>query len=223
MPRELAKRVDITTLVRMDTERVRIMEKMTSQIQKEVALSKKTILVVDSMEDSAAASNRRTVLKELRKQMENKRLEFGRIIKEFGKGWDAFFKEPIKPAEDEISRLQELELVYVQKCRELERKAEEERQAEIKRREAIQKAHEEKGHKVDETPRESLIPEVQTAKTMTLTKTLDYWTYEVIDESQVPREYLTVDTVKINQVIKRKDKPVREIPGLKIYKQTTIR
>ncbi len=48
------------------------------------------------------------------------------------------------------------------------------------------------------------------------------WTFEVQDESQVPREYLAVDQKKIRQAVKD---GVREIPGVNIYQehQTAIR
>jgi hypothetical protein len=48
------------------------------------------------------------------------------------------------------------------------------------------------------------------------------WTYEIQEESQIPREYLVVDQKKIRQAVKD---GIREIPGVKIYQdtQTVIR
>lgn len=43
------------------------------------------------------------------------------------------------------------------------------------------------------------------------------WTAEVVDESQIPREFLTVDTKKINAVVKA---GVREIAGVRIYEKS---
>lgn len=40
------------------------------------------------------------------------------------------------------------------------------------------------------------------------------WKAEIIDETKIPREYLTPDTVKINQAVRS---GTREIPGVKIY------
>ena len=43
------------------------------------------------------------------------------------------------------------------------------------------------------------------------------WTFDIIDESLVPREYMTINTGKIRDAIKM---GVREIPGIKIYQTT---
>ncbi len=46
------------------------------------------------------------------------------------------------------------------------------------------------------------------------------WAYDIIDESQVPREYLELNAVKVTQAIKAGK---RQIPGLKIYEKTMVR
>ena len=43
------------------------------------------------------------------------------------------------------------------------------------------------------------------------------WTYEVTDESQIPREYLTIDHKKINRAVKD---GARNIPGVNIYQES---
>jgi cell fate (sporulation/competence/biofilm development) regulator YlbF (YheA/YmcA/DUF963 family) len=45
------------------------------------------------------------------------------------------------------------------------------------------------------------------------------WRFEVIDESQVPREYLVVDEKKIRAVVKA---GVRSIPGVRIYEDVDV-
>lgn len=45
------------------------------------------------------------------------------------------------------------------------------------------------------------------------------WAYDIIDESQVPREYLELNAVKVTQAIKAGK---RQIPGLKIYEKTIV-
>jgi hypothetical protein len=42
------------------------------------------------------------------------------------------------------------------------------------------------------------------------------WTYRVVDESQVPREYLAIDSAKVREAIRG---GVREISGLEIYQE----
>lgn len=46
------------------------------------------------------------------------------------------------------------------------------------------------------------------------------WTYEILDESQIPREFCSPDSKKINEAIKG---GVREVPGLKIFEQEDVR
>jgi hypothetical protein len=43
--------------------------------------------------------------------------------------------------------------------------------------------------------------------------------FEVTDPALVPREYLMVDTAEIGAAIRRKANPVREIPGVRIFRE----
>lgn len=43
------------------------------------------------------------------------------------------------------------------------------------------------------------------------------WTFEIVDEIAIPCEWLTPDLTKIGQAVRRKDDPVREIPGVRIF------
>ena len=45
------------------------------------------------------------------------------------------------------------------------------------------------------------------------------WTFAVVDEAQVPREYLSLDRQKVLGAIRA---GVREIPGLRIYEETQV-
>jgi hypothetical protein len=51
-----------------------------------------------------------------------------------------------------------------------------------------------------------------------------YWTYEVVDIAQVPRQWLMIDDRKVRAAI-RGDDALRDIPGLRIYDdpQTVVR
>ena len=49
----------------------------------------------------------------------------------------------------------------------------------------------------------------------------DNWMFEVVDESLVPREYLSVDPVKVNKAIKSAD-GLRNIEGLNIYNERKV-
>jgi len=61
------------------------------------------------------------------------------------------------------------------------------------------------------TPGTLVIPKISETKV---------WAYDIIDESQVPREYLELNAVKVTQSIKAGK---RQIPGLKIYEKTMVR
>lgn len=70
-----------------------------------------------------------------------------------------------------------------------------------------------------ETPHQQL--EAQRSRTDygQTTTLITTWDYEVLDINKVPREYLMVDNSKVNAAIRRKNDPVREIPGIAIAKR----
>ena len=217
----LAKRIEVSDLVVMDQQRIEFSTAIKEKIETEVAKSQKTILKVDCYENTVQATARKSVLKALCKQMNDKRLEFGRVITGFKKGWDEFFNDPVQPALDEITRIGGMEREYNEHLEEENRKAEAARQAEIARREAAQKVHEVKGHKIDKVPRAALVPEVIPVKAQTATKTRKFWTWdkENYELSKIPREYLLPDNGLITSAVKA---GTREIPGIKIYEDTSI-
>ena len=90
-----------------------------------------------------------------------------------------------------------------------EEKTEKERQ----RREKIQAAHAAKGHETHEITE----PEVEVSKS---TVTAKRWTFEVVDESKIPREYLIVDGTAVRKAIRN---GVREIDGLDIFQVEGLR
>ncbi len=64
-------------------------------------------------------------------------------------------------------------------------------------------------------PRESNVTRSESGVAAYQRKT---WTFEITDETQIPREYLKVDDSKIRDAIKM---GVREVPGLKIFESST--
>ena len=209
--------MNINQLVTLDSDRIRVTDEIKANIVKEVKKSQAVVLKCDCLGDSETAANRRNVLNALAKALENKRLDFGRKITEFKKGWDSFFNDIKGPAEVEVKRINGLLTGYQAKLREEQAEEERKRQAEIAKREKIQEAHKAQGHQIDETPREALVPEVVPMKTKMAAKMRTLWRYEILNAAEVPREYLCVDTVKIQKSITRKENPMREIPGVRIY------
>jgi len=208
-------------IVQMDQQRIEIAAVIKEKIETEVAKSKATIIKVDCFQDTVDASAVKTVLKALCNQLNDKRLEFGRVITAFKKRWDVFFNDPAQPALDEIKRIEGMEQEYQAYLEEENRKAEEKRQAEIAKREALQKAHKEKGHKINEVPRAALVPEPLSVKSQTATKTRKFWTWdqENYELANIPREYLTIDKGKVTAAVRS---GVRNIPGIRIYQDTSV-
>lgn len=56
-------------------------------------------------------------------------------------------------------------------------------------------------------------------KTIGLTTTKKVWTWELEDEKAIPREYLLVNGIMLNQAIRD---GVRDIPGVKIYQKDIL-
>lgn len=218
---EIAKKVEVSELVAMDKDRIEFSALIKEQIEMEVTKSVATILKIDCFEDTVQAKARKTVLQALCNQMEQKRLYFGRVITAFKKGWDNFFNDPIGPALKEIKRIKGMELEYQALLEEENRKAEAARQAEIAKREALQRAHADKGHKIDEVPRAALVPEVIPVKAQTATKTRKFWTWdkENYDIMKIPVEWLTLNNGKITAAVKS---GTREITGIRIFEDTSV-
>ena len=50
-----------------------------------------------------------------------------------------------------------------------------------------------------------------------------FWTYEITDFEAIPREWLIIDHYNVNDAIQRKDNPVRNIAGLRIFEDIKSR
>jgi len=164
-----------------------------------------------------------------------------RLVKPFNDGVDAIngrFKAMRAPLLEAESVLKAKMLTFQQK-EALE--AEEERkrlEAEQRQREeeARKKQEEENARAVDESGDEldrapMPVAEVIAAAVVSSFKPTTYgqtgatstvkkvWTGELVDIGQVPKEYLLLDQVKVNQAIRA---GAREIPGLRIFEKETI-
>ncbi len=214
--------ITVKKLVTMDTERISIGKKLNEEICKEVMKSQAVALKCETLEESECCNSRMVVLREFVKNIEEHRLSYGRVITGFKKVWDKFWNNIKEPAETEVTRLKGLLASYHTMLRKQQEEEEAKRQAEIAKREKMQAAHAAKGHNIDETPREALVPEVAPIKTKTAARMRDNWVWEIVDETQVPREYLCIDSAKITRAVKRKEDPIRQIPGIKIENRPSV-
>jgi len=100
-----------------------------------------------------------------------------------------------------------------------------ERENERKRREALEKAEElrGKGHHEEADDVEDFVPTkfVPPAPRMEGVQSREKWRYRVIDPNKIPRRYLMIDSVKINQEVTLK-KGATKIPGIEAYKDMII-
>lgn len=222
MTTELAHKITISELLSFEKHKEQFSEEILAQVNEIVRKSQAALIKIDCRQDTVIANDQIGILKALIKNIDKKRLEHSRVIIDFRDANNTWYKEFQSPLDEELLRITTMSGEFQRKCREEERKAEEERQAEIRRREAIQKDHEEKGHVIDETPRAELVPEVAPIETVSALKTRTIWKYEILDEFQIPREWLCLDTTKIYRAVTRRDNPVREIPGVRIYEDTSV-
>jgi hypothetical protein len=148
------------------------------------------------------------------KVIEDKRKSFTAPLNQSLKEINATFKqmtEPIETAKKDLTS----RLMAWRNAEQARIRAEQEAaQREEERRRKIQEAHKAKGHEVKETitPVEKPMPFAMNDTT----KTRKQWTYEIINETQIPREYLQVNGPAITKAIRDGE---REIPGVKIYEK----
>ena len=148
------------------------------------------------------------------KFMEEKRTAITGPINESLHKINEQFKQIIRPITEAkcglSGRLIDWRNAERQRIDEERRKAE----AEEERRRKIHEAHREAGHQVKEAITPVAKPVAFEVKDTT--KTRKQWAYEITDEKLVPREYLIVNSVAINEAIRA---GIRDIQGVRIYQK----
>lgn len=150
-------------------------------------------------------------VKKAYRNLETKRKVFTQPILDAKKNIDDEFKAMTIPLKEAEQVIKEKLLSYHQ---ELRQKAEEEAKEKAKKNEEVAKKL--NLPKVETKPEE--VPN-QAKGTIGTSYIQKRWTFELTDKEEVPREYLMLDNVSINNAIKA---GVREIPGLRIYQKETI-
>ena len=172
-------------------------------------------LVVDQEGADKANSILQNITQGL-KQIEAKRKTFTAPINQSLKEINKTFKDVVAPIEDAKRSLMS-RLMDWRRKEQARIDAEREKAAkEEERRRKIQEAHAAKGHNVKEeiTPVAKPVP----FSMNDTTKTRLTWTYDIEDESKVPREYLEVNRPSITAAVRS---GVRQIEGVKIYQKET--
>jgi len=136
-------------------------------------------------------------------ELEDERKSYTQPINQSLRKLNSRFKELTEPLRKAEKIVKEAVLEYSEK-REKERIEEEKK---------IQKETGNKNIKVVDS-----LPEIIESKSGE-SRTTKRWTFEVINEKKIPREYLMTDEKKVNSAIKN---GVRKIAGLKIYQKKTL-
>lgn len=177
-------------------------------------------------------------IKKLSKAVETRRKELTKPLKDEAKQIEAYAKKVVEPLNKAEAHLKK-ELVKRAKKLEEERRAEEERLR--KQREAEEKEAEEKrkkevefsnvfGEEKDEQStaekeraeflaQEKAKKEEKAIASRRIKGTQKRWTFQIEDESKIPREFLTPDNPQIIKAIRN---GTREIAGVKIYQETIV-
>ena len=178
-------------------------------------------LKVDSDESEKEAVELGTRANKLAKEVDKRRMEITQEARDFTASVNNLAKQFTEPAKAVTAELKGKIGAYRQ-AKELERR---------KREAAERKAREEAQRKIDEEARAANVepvklPEPVAAKPANVTRAESgsahgqkRWTFEVEDETKVPRQYLTLDSPRINAAIKA---GIREIPGLKIFQKESV-
>lgn len=153
------------------------------------------------------------------KAIEEKRKAFVQPLNDHVKDINAFFKEIRQPLEDEKSALNKRNMAYRAEQQRLHLEEVAKAEAEQRRREKISLAK--GGDGIAKTPVAEIVPVHQLRDTTQVRKV---WKAEVIDFKALPDEYKIVNTVMLNEAIRRADRndknePQIQINGVRVFCQ----
>ncbi len=140
------------------------------------------------------------LIAEAKKRLETKRRAAVDPLNQKVKEINSFFRELEYPFE-EADRIVRQKLIRF-RAEEEQRRREEEK-------------------KLQETNMFAVVPKLAATQRAEMGQAIAHkvWEFEIEDEAQIPREYLSVDTKKIREAINR---GVRHIPGVRIYQTERI-
>ena len=178
-------------------------------------------LEVVNDETCEKASEMLVMIKKCEKKLDEERKKRVAIPNQFVRKVNARAKEFLNPLlkleRDLKAKIRDYKIRLELERREMEKKAEEERK---RLQEQLDKEAKEKGIEPVKLP-EIAMPNERlkvTTKNGTVFERKD-WTFKIVDFERIPREYLMVDSKKVNAAIRA---GVREIPGIEIYQEVEI-
>lgn len=134
----------------------------------------------------------------------------------------SIFKEPLKKAKETVKEEIKKYLVEQDEIRrQAEEKISQEKEEKFEKARELEKGGEkEKAEKIrkEETALATPLPPEVKAEGTHLRK---HWTWEVEDLEKIPKEYFTLDRLKINSIV-RTMKGKTNIPGIRVFQEPTI-
>lgn len=174
--------------------------------------------VITTVDDLKPATDDLSLIARLKKAMEDKRKEYVKPLNDHVKTINDAFKTLMEPIEtaDSITRGKILAFQLKQKLI-----REEQEKINTLRLEAAKKEMELKGEISESVNLVEVIPEAP-RRVSTDTGSIgqrDHWTFEVLDITLVPAEYLILDSAKVGKVVRA---GLRTIPGIRIYNEPIL-
>ena len=174
-------------------------------------------LVINDKGSELKATSLLSIVKGGIKRIEELKEFFVRPLKDQTKKIEGLFNEKLRPLLKIEKDIKELMKDYTLKQR---AKVREENERQLKLKEARDARAKKAGKPIDLTP----APTVAKPETMVETEEgritkKSHWTFKLIDEKKIPREYLKVDDKMIRKAIA---KGIKEIDGVCIYEDVII-
>lgn len=190
-------------------------DKMTQELQQQgstLLAAAEMMEIVDAL-SLEAATNTLGVIADTKKRVEERRQFFVKPLNDHVKTINNWFKSILAPLEQADSILRQKILKYRQE-EARKRKEEEER---------LRKLMEEQAKQNPEVPVPTTVIVPQLERTVQgaygQVQAREVWMFKIVDESQIPREYLMPNEKAIRAAVKG---GVRNIPGVLIYKEESL-
>jgi len=179
-----------------------------------------TFRVIKCDEDLTPATDDLALIARLKKALKEKQDEYVKPIKAHLDKVQFVFKDLLACLDDIDKTNREKIAAYRAEQLRKQREADEinRQKEELARKEAAFNGTGE--FTVDTTPVEAPAPVKKVSTNMGTVSTARVWKYEIVDPSQIPEEYKVIDYAKITKVVKA---GCRNIPGVRIYEEETIR
>jgi len=175
--------------------------------------------VIVAIGDAKAATDDLSIIAKLKKTMEAKRKEYLSPLKEQVDAINETYKTLMEPVLEADKITRDKVLAYQQEQARIRAEQEE---INRKRMEAAEAEMKLKGELSESVNLVEVIPEAKKVSTdMGSTGMVSHWTYEIVDESVIPREYLVVDTAMLTAIAK-KHHDSKPVAGVRFYNNPII-